>query len=297
MGICNATKFVWSALGVHPRELHTILHKVMKKDEKQQLRVDVDILPLYYKAKASMDDLKSMHFVIKKMLALAENGFHVKGIIDGFKRPDCKRASWERMAQSEMCAVNAFLTRQLAQSLSASLESASSDFERKSIAKEIKKLNAESVSNEKRVRISVPKDLKSQLEDLIFNYAGCHVGSYKEGSVDEDILQAEFQADSMMSKRLLNGETDLLFTVDSDVMGITGPDHFVVRNIDNAAKRKKGVEDLRCEIGGVGKALFEKIRAELPRESIEWKDISFPIFDTKSHKLRSYVAITLGCDV
>lgn len=296
MGIRNSSKFIWKALGVHPREIQTILKKLHAGFDGPFI-VDVDTLLLYHQALANLGEDGAAASVVKKMKVFAEYGFEVNGILDGDMRPDCKRAAWDRIKESELAAINAVSNRQVALSLTASLsEGNHTAEEHDKIVKEIKLLNNQSRIVENRVRPTVPENLQSQIEDIIFRTC-VNSGTFMEGKVNENLIKAKFQADSMMAERQITGKSHVLVTIDSDMMVWLGPDCFVIRSVGNSQKRKKGVDFASCEVGGCGADLYNLVQLILKRPAIQWTPIINPILDHPSAKLRSYIAIALGCDV
>lgn len=293
--IVSSNKVIWTASGVHPKEISAFLRESLEATG--PIMLDVDILALYYKGRYAMSHLAAMKYVIRKMIYMADAGFNVTGILDGKYRPDCKRSSWKRILQSELAKTNSIFAQQRAQSVHAALEENPNREDAAELRKELESLSKEFRTNKNKVRSELPKNFKDELEDLVFRLFTLRP-TYCEGNVNDDIIQAQFQADSMMAYRVHQKKAHVLFTTDTDMgVHLVSSDHFIIRSVDNVGKRKPGVEDLKCEISGYSPALMEKMKAKLTRDSIIWKEAKYPLFDFPSVKLKSYIAIALGCDV
>lgn len=294
--IFSCAKILWSANGLRPSEVQTLMTASSGRAG-LRYRVDVDLLGLYHKGYsfANATHASAADLVIKKIRMLAYEGYQVRLVIDGPTRPDCKRSSWERIAELEFSKVNGHFARQMALSKAAALEACDSVAERKKLEAEIKSLNAESKSLQNCKKFELPKDLIQDIEDRIHNVLYSKDG-YDDTNVRPYIIQAKFQADSLICQRILSGETDIALTEDTDFLALLGPEHFILRKIEKSSV--KGAWENRCEIAGTSEKMFNRFKQLLTsHDRITWKPAKYHILDTPSPKLRSLIAITLGCDV
>lgn len=296
--IIHSRQVIWKAEGVHPQELSKVLAHLT--DINGSHSVACDILSLYYRARFSNGHISACNHIAKKLYDLAAEGFKVECFIDGSERPDCKRSSWERAVQDEFAKINAYFARQKIQALASLLDGNDSENPISSVAaasirKEIKKLNAESISLERQRRIFVPKGVRGDIEDAIFSLVQ-EKGPIQGGKVDDFITLAKFQADSIICHGVNSGKHHIVFGNDTDYHMLLGPNHIVLRDFKNASK-KSGVVDMRCEISGCSPETMNKVKSILTRDKIKWSEAKYPVFNTHNPVLRSLVGITLGTDV
>lgn len=294
--ILSCGKIIWKAEGLRPSELQTALTASTGKAG-VKFRADIDIMAYYHKGRSVQNGshTSAMNFILRKLRVLAYEGFCVTGVIDGQVQPDCKRSSWERQQEKAFNKVNLHFTCQMAMSKAALLESGDPSVNVEELKKEIKSLNAESKSLENKNYYDVPKDLVQQLEEMIETELFMKDG-YNADNIRPFIIESKFQADSMIAFRIKNNLSDVVVSPDTDFGQSLGPDHFIIRDIQQVTSN--GVSEQRCEISGYSNTKMHVLKAALPTHNrIVWKDAKFPLFDTPSPKLRTLIAITLGCNV
>lgn len=300
--IIGSNKVIWKATGVQPSELLLIFQKKMVGSTTGPVHLDVDVLCLYHRGRAKLDYQGSLQFVVMRLLTLAIHGFHVTGILDGDYRPDCKRSSWYRLMETEFAILNAAFSRNKALSLAARLSEEDVTPEEHQLVKEaLGKVRKEiSINANKSGRKRVPPSFKEDLEEMIFNVLQ-NTTDPVAGQLNEKVLKAKFQADSLMAYRVHSGESNGVVTMDTDAAVLLGPDHFYIRSIDlhgaGKKKRKKGVALVTCEIAGGSVAKFDELKKSLTRPGIKWEQVKYPVFDHNDVVLRALVSIALGCDV
>lgn len=292
--ILSSKKVIWKAEGIRASEITQAFRKLTGISS--NVLLDVDVLFLYHRARYYNNHTDALQRIAMKFKKLAQEGFHVTGIIDGDTRPDCKRSSWERVSKVEFKKLNGHFSRSTAMALGALLKSDHNltPKEEKEMLNQIKLLNKESKSCEQKPAVVVPFTLKEDLEDMIFNICTSDAGY--SGHVNPSIIKAKYQADSMMIYRINSGLAHICFTGDTDAAMQLGPDHFYIRSFENMSK-KKGVEDMAFEIAGAAQSKMDELKKLVPREKIIWTDVEYPVFDSPSPTIRSLVAIALGCDV
>lgn len=295
MGYKSKKLLHWTAHNVHPNELKHIFERVYHKEE--QLKVDVDLLNIYIpilKSKNNDHD-EAMKIFAKKIHNLASFGFHVTCITDGISRPDCKRASWRRVKERIFSNLNSHYSRQMALSISQSMNDKELDkYEKTKMRKEIKSLNNASENLYEEI-IDFPTDFIANLETYLFSTKP-NIPSSDHGFVEENIIQAEYQADSLISYRVKNGISHIPFGNDNDYHILLGPEYIVMKGVDKA-KSKEQDHNLLCTISGCSPFLQDDIQELCPRPGITWDDIDAPILNYKDPVIRALVAVILGNDV
>ena len=294
MGIDGSSKIVWTANNVHPKEIINIFRTHDNKSS--PIRIDVDILNIYHRCQPSFSHSDCINHVANLLHSLAQCGFVVCGVLDGDIRPSCKRATMYRNGRAEMASINSYFCRQSAMTVGASLDEEGGSLTKRKkgmlelLNKEAKRLDNASFSR------SVPNSLKDDLEQKIFQVKIAKPNNLNDGYVKEEVIQAMFQADSMMAYRYHNNQVDLIFSNDTDFGIFLGPDAFIVRSVSQNAKNTDN-NNMSFEISGYCNEKLSKLKRSLRRKNIGWKHAKFPVFRSTDPILRSYVAITLGCDV
>ena len=100
----------------------------------------------------------------------------------------------------------------------------------------------------------------------------------------------------MMAYRYRNNQIDLLFSNDTDLGIFLGPDAFTLRSVSQSAKNTDN-NNMSFEISDYCNKTLSTLKKTLRRKNIAWKPAQFPVFHSTDPILRSYVAITLGCDI
>ena len=100
----------------------------------------------------------------------------------------------------------------------------------------------------------------------------------------------------MMAYTYHNNQVDLMFSNDTDFGIFLGPDAFTMRSVSQSAKNIDN-NNMNFEISGYCNKTLSKLKRPLRRKNIGWKPSKFPVFGSIDPILRSYVTITLGCNV
>jgi hypothetical protein len=134
--------------------------------------------------------------------------------------------------------------------------------------------------------------VNTSLEKLTDNEFGKNGGSIST-------CQAVFQADYVMSARMVNHETDILVTSDSDQAAILGNECVSVKSYKFKNCKKPTIED--CQIFVATRKTLDEVLLylNLPKESEKIIPAKFPVFDCAIDcpRFRSLMAVCLGCDV
>ena len=129
--------------------------------------------------------------------------------------------------------------------------------------KERKKLdiyNREAKYLESATKMQVPTDFKDQLEEALNQICASVVDRESGGYVSQDIIKMEFEADYMIAYRFRSGQCDLIFSTDSDMSALCGPDCISICSFGENKKRKHGkgnvVRNLYNISGGSNKLMI-----------------------------------------
>lgn len=297
MTVIGAAELTWKARNLHPREIVNIYNKLNGKDVHP--RLDMDLLNVYHQLKYGSASYQStLGRVAKRMHLMASYGFIVTGVVDGPHRPDCKRSSWDRTKNSLLDNINSKFCRQTALSYLRKIEV--EKLSRTEVCEtqvKVKELNAESDRLAKTMFEKVPATFKEDLEEVLFRQK-TKASPYQGGYMQEKILVSEFQADSMISYRILNDLSDIVYGNDTDYFVLLGPKHFTIRKCEKRRAKQPNNDD-RFEVAGSSNALFERIKSILGHEQDpKWgKAARKPALDLESPLMRALVAVTLGNDV
>lgn len=298
MTVIGATQLTWKANNLHPREIVNIFSKLNGKEDVHP-RLDMDLLNVYHNLKYGSPSYQStLDRVAKRMHLMASYGFIVTGVVDGPHRPDCKRSSWDRTKNTLLDNINSKFCRQTALSYLRKIEEVKMSRKEVCEAKnKVKQLNAESDRLANQMFEKVPATFKEDLEEVLFRQK-TKASPFQGGYVEEKIIVSEFQADSMISYRILNDLSDIVYGNDTDYFVLLGPKHFTIRKSEKRRAKQPNNDD-RFEIAGSSNALFERIKSILGhQDDPKWGKVAGkPALDLESPLMRALVAVTMGNDV
>lgn len=305
MGLKGGTKACWNAKGVSLsdiKQIHRTRMNIIEEQEdnkndaeKLNIRLDVDVPILLH---STLVDPKYTYLdvlseVAKKLDSYAELGFEVNPILDGVIKPDCKRVSWRRRTEKLINLCNSLYCRQKLMAMGGVIDNAESSNENQ-IKEKMNALNKEAtrLDSASRFREILPT-IKEDLDNKLFEI-GAYIPKKPHGGVVNECIMSLFQADSMMVYRVHNRDTDYILTTDSDSQMYLRPCDFFIKKCAVGTNGKETTFDL-C---GTSNALMTKLKECVSHnERIVWSEVKYPIFDFDNPPLRSYVGITLGCDV
>ena len=314
MGIKSSTKTKWVGKGLTLKTVQTLnLGK----------RIDVDANALAYKmigkdaGKPIGEILASMALHLKQLAH--SGGFVITVIFDGVSRPDCKRASLSRRKERFLNEANRMYCRLKSLQLKAKYEKDRNDDDKKKLeqytreCQKLEKLCARS--------LSIPGNVASLLSERLMMFGACSPNE-NGGYVDENVITAKFQADSLIACRSMSNLSDFIYGNDSDYFVLLGAKCLLMWNMNKVTKRKgaggrkrknkkkNDEEDLVCdatqyqvEIYGACNEKMREYQATLSKSNtrmpnkLEWKLAEQQLFQSNDPILRALVALTLGCDV
>lgn len=297
MGIPNGGKQMSFLIqGVHPKEIQHMYSKLHSKNK--PVRIDIDVVNTIYPLVTKFGYEEAVKLFVKRMFELAESGFVVSGIMDGENRPDCKRSSWDRRRKSTFADINTKYCKASTSALASSLLEIDSIDERFKVQKEIDKINTERSKISSNLSIEIPHTLKTDIEAHIQHQYRVTKLKNIEGKVNPLLLVPMFQADYLISYRIMNNLSDIVYANDHDYGILLGPKHFIISSTKTLSK---SVDDctFSCDVVGYGTELQAVLKQNwLAPNRIKWeREISYNLLDSPCEVFRALVAIAVGCDV
>ena len=193
-------------------------------------KIDVDGNALAWKLGAGKSIHEVVHLMSVHLKEIAHSGgFVITVVIDGDGRPDCKRDSWNRKKQRDLDDMNRMYCRLKALELNAKSDNGDMNIEDRS---NLDLYMKEASSLEKKVQRSLvlPTDFGQRLSDKLMMINAC-LANENGGFVQEHILKAKFQADSVIARRAIEKQNDFILSEDTDFAALLGPDCILIKNI------------------------------------------------------------------
>ena len=258
--------------------------------------IDVDCSWVVRK-RMCIDVTSSVDYCLSIASSLSKEGIQVMLVCDGVIRHHSKRATVQRKAAVQRKKLDLIISKGELIQLSRQRQSTDSIIRKKEIEADQKKIQAKVQSLEKNIQssnIDVGDCFYNTLVEEIERLTEKHIGT-NGGTINA--CQAKFQADSVMSARMKNNETDLLLTCDSDQAALLGDACICVKNFKFHAKEKKMYEIDMFFASRV--VLDEVVRClGLPVDSDKIVAAKYPVFESVvCPRLRSLIAVSVGCDV
>jgi hypothetical protein len=305
MGIngCATKKALWLATGLTLKSL---------KDLNIGNKIDVDGNALAWKIGCGKSVQEVIQLMASFLKVLAHSGgFNVTIILDG-QRPDCKRDTWFRQKERKLDEINKLFCRLKAIELDKKTDKDSiiafNSFN--SEAKRLEKKNSRFVT--------FPSDFSDRLSERLMMINACSLNE-NGGIVNEQVIKAKFQADSLIAKRSVDSKSNFILADDSDFAALLGKKCILIKNIKQIygtdkgrGRRSKWKENESSELHdstlfsvdmvGSCNERMQELKTRLDENSIyhndqQWNKAETPIFRYKSNRLRATIALILGCDV
>ena len=285
-------------------------------------RIDVDGNALAFKflgnGQKNLNEILSDMALHLKQLAYS-GGFIVAVIFDGTKRPDCKRASLQRKKERFLNDSNRMYCRFMSLKLKAQYEKEKKQEVKQQLDEYIKECNKlEKVCMRS---LYIPGNIGSLFSEKLMMVEAC-APNENGGFVEENVLTATFQADSLIAARSVSNLNDFIYGNDSDYLVLLGSECLLLWDMKaKSGKRKKGrgrrakqneehldrgVSDAtqyQVEIYGACNNKMKELQSKLQGKSaglpdnLEWKEAEQPFFSLPDPVLRVLIALSLGCDV
>ena len=223
MGIDNCNQLLFKASNIVARELDALLDFMIsnqyfknRNPSLQHKRIDCDVsniihLLSYRHSKIFSTALVRDVALFLKQLA-SDTGYVITAVLDGNIRPHTKRDAFQRRYTSTMNRINSYFCRQSAMRLA----SKKREDLTKDESKKLDLFNKEAKLLEASSKMQIPFDFKLQLELALEQVCAFSVDRESGGYVSRDILKAEFEADYLMAYRFRNGDSDCIFSTDSE---------------------------------------------------------------------------------
>ena len=122
-----------------------------------------------------------------------------------------------------------------------------------------------------------------------------------KGVLKNDIVQAYFQADSILAHRYKNNLSDFIIFTDSDFQAYAGPNSVMIKTAKIYTNKKKDT-DLQNHISsfsirGTINLQMEELQKLLScTNEISWSTAEYPILNCSDHWICALATISLGCD-
>ena len=245
------------------------------------------------------------------ILILKRMGYRVIPVTDGKHRCHTKRASIERSAKIYVKKVDAVMARnkiiclnqtlQMKHTDNGNIDNMTSDKEREKCVKTLKGLGNS--------LYTLPESFTSELKEELHNMNAFDIN--ENGGFVVKVMEAKFQADSVLALLVAKNEVDLIFCNDSDIHLLSGCDCLQVSEFKITAGRGKtrnyielmhlkGII-IKCSHKSSINKILDKLRAGGDNMTENTKYAKFPILETlgeyASPYFRALIAVTLGCDV
>jgi hypothetical protein len=305
MGIngCATKKALWLATGLTLKSL---------KDLNIGNKIDVDGNALAWKIGCGKPIPEVIQLMASFLKVLAHSGgFNITVILDG-QRPDCKRDTWFRQKERKLDEINKLFCRLKAIEFDKKTDEDSiTAFD--SFNREAKRLEKKSSRS-----ITFPSDFGDRLSERLMMINACSLNE-NGGIVNERVIKAKFQADSLIAKRSVDSKSNFILADDSDFAALLGKKCILIKNIKQTygtdkgrGRRSKRKENESSElhdstlfsvdmVGSCNERMQElKTRLDetgIHRDGYKWNKAETPIFKYESHRLRATIALILGCDV
>ena len=269
----------------------------------------------------------------KHLMEIAQSGgFIITVIVDGDKRPDCKRDSWNRIKKREIDDISRVHCRMKAMKLhSKIINNTATEEERKDYESYNKQAKTLETCFSKS-KFKIPSNFHEILSEKLISLGACNPNE-NGGYVCENILKAMFQADSVIARRCIQGSNDFIYSKDSDFPVLIGSRCILITNIyKSKVKAKRGRPKKRkcgdidgnsngnpstqlivtdasmfdVEISGSSNHRMDELRSYLENNSnkdsntnrhITWQSAKYPLFDYSNPILRATIAIAMGSDI
>jgi hypothetical protein len=238
----------------------------------------------------TVDDRVS--YLVRLSSFLVESGFRIVIVCDGSSRHHSKRSTIKRVAESYNARIclhrnNTFLMNLLnKQNVSDSIE----ERDRLNEAITTNSAKVSTLQNKvKRSGIDVGADLFCQLSDSITKL--------KLNVNQLSVVQAEFQADSVLAGSLFNHDADLVLTADSDMAALVGGNCYGIKSfkfIDRSRTRSlKDIEIFSSDLSSINSIVNG---CSIPNTNIVLA--KKPIFEgIQDMRTRCLIGVGVGCDV
>ena len=309
MGVNSTTKTRFVGKGL-------TLKSIQSFDLGKRLDVDGNALAFKFIGNGNKnlgEILSDMAFHLKQLAY--SGGFVVTVIFDGTYRPDCKRASLQRKKVRFLNESNRMFCRFKSLQLKSQYDK-NGNHEDKLKMEEYSK-ECERLEKLCQRSLVIPSDVASLFSERLMMIEACSPNE-NGGFVDEDVLTATFQADSLIATRYASSQSDFIYGNDTDYFVLLGSRCLLLWNMKAAVKKRRGkrkkndksvtsvnedATQFQIELYGCCNKYMKELEVKLKEKSatlpqeLEWKEAELPFFSFPDPNLRVLIALSLGCDV
>ena len=202
-------------------------------------RIDIDGNALAFKflgtGNRHIGEILSVMALHLKQLAYS-GGYVVTVIFDGGHRPDCKRASLKRKKARFLNEANRMFCRFSCLKLKGQFQKEGN----LDIKKNLDDYSKECEKLEKACQRSlvIPSDVGDLFSERLMMVEACSPNE-NGGYVNECVLTAKFQADSLIARRSVSGLNDVIYGNDSDFFVLLGSKCLLIWNMKVVAGKAK----------------------------------------------------------
>jgi len=176
--------------------------------------------------------------------------FVVKAIIDGDCRPQSKRDSFARRYTAYMDKINGYYCCQSAIVLS------TREYLTEEQTSMVDELNKEAGKLDHMCLIINP-DFYTKLQIELEMISAHDDNGHNTGYININIVRAEYQADYIIAHCYISGDTDMIFSTDSDFSALTGSNCICIRSMKGGGKKNDGKKNINVNVNEITSFVYE----------------------------------------
>lgn len=228
MGVKNGSKTLHSVTGLSLNDI-AIMSKGLASEKKILPRIVADCSNLLFLFSKCTSVVSA---VAGHLSRIAATGVVMVPVCDGAMRPISKQATNKRIAEKELSRIKAHHCRaKIVELKNRLIQDSMNQLERDTVTTEIRKLDTQMKRNETQSLRSIPKDFAKLLEFELCHSNAHAIDDESAGGFVEQVVVAEFQADSYMAAEIINETAVMVMTKDSDIPIIAGDCCISIKNL------------------------------------------------------------------
>jgi hypothetical protein len=153
-------------------------------------------------------------------------------------------------------------------------------------------------------RLYVPTTFLSDLDTALDEIFGYDTDRVSGGFVNREIIKAKFEADYIIAHRFRQGKSDLMYSIDGDLIVLCGPSCLAINSlqVEKSSMKKQKRNDESQEVlvysitGGSNtymRDLQHHIEQHFPTSDIKFQPGEHPLLETTTNPLISFVCSRL----
>lgn len=242
MGVNGTANNLWSATGLTLKSLNDL-------NIGKRLDVDGNAI-LWQKLITKYKGEKHISHIIDEMardlqLIAYSGGLIITVIFDGDVRPDCKRASLYRARKDRLLDDIARMKARTKVLLLSGIVRNRKHINESCIEEEAELKEYTSLTkvleSKCRNNLTIPEDVGQRLSEKLMEIDAC-TPNENGGYVQEAVLKAKFQADSVIAKRVIEDKADFIYSEDSNFVALLGNKAILLKSIDTSCIKKKYIK-------------------------------------------------------